>query len=346
LLAPTVTGAALLPSGPLPFPVKIVADADMQWPAALTADAVVEFGKGGRMAAVGFGMYNTKPEMSVEAVSLALEAGVRAFDTATAYGNEKEVGKAWKSSGISRSELSLSSKLSNVDLRAGNTRKAVEASLKALQTDYLDVYYIHSPLASTKQRAQAWEEMHKMRKEGLIRACGVCNFGVEKVKLLTAANKRLPPPEFIQAEISPFNQRRDLVLYASSIKAQVVCAAWSKLSNKETGAKGWAEFAEICGARGITKAQGMVLWSLNRGLISIPRSGTGSAAEISAIKDENSPRGMLGKTFTPEDMAKIDALGAEMLATGQLGRTDGWNPKDITGPEFDPSTIRLPLVGW
>jgi len=48
-------------------------------------------------------------------------------------------------------------------MRAGNTRKAVEASLKALQTDYLDVYYIHSPLASTKQRAQAWEEMHKMQ---------------------------------------------------------------------------------------------------------------------------------------------------------------------------------------
>jgi len=50
--------------------------------------------------------------------------------------------------------------------------------------------------------------------------------------------------------------------------------------------------------------------------------------------------------FTPEDLIQIDALGSEMLATGQLGRTDGWTSKDVTGPDFDPTTVRLPLVGW
>ena len=81
-------------------------------------------------------------------------------------------------------------------------------------------------------------------------------------------------------------------------------------------------------------------------MVAIPRSGTGSEAEIRAIKDENSPRGMQGKAFTAEDLAQIDALGSEMLATGALGRADGWNPKDVSGPDFDPLTIRLPLVGW
>jgi hypothetical protein len=57
-------------------------------------------------------------------------------------------------------------------------------------------------------------------------------------------------------------------------------------------------------------------------------------------------RGMAGKSFTAEDLVKIDALGAELLATGKLGRTDGWLAKDVTGPSFDPTTIRLPLVGW
>ncbi len=83
---------------------------------------------------------------------------------------------------------------------------------------------------------------------------------------------------------------------------------------------------------------------------------------------------MKDKKFTDEDMARIDALGSEahilnkglcivtlygkytraltfenlfqLLATGKLGRTDGWTSKDVTGPDFDPTTIRLPLVGW
>ncbi len=74
--------------------------------------------------------------------------------------------------------------------------------------------------------------------------------------------------------------------------------------------------------------------------------GISSDAEIRAIKDENSPRGMRAKAFTEDDLLKIDALGKEMLATGRLGRTDGWSRRDISGPDFDPLTIRLPLVGW
>lgn len=143
--------------------------------------------------------------MSVEAVRLALEAGVRAIDTAAAYENEREVGKAWKASGLKREEVILSSKLANVDLRSGNVRKAVETSLKNLQTNYLDAYYIHSPLASPAQREKAWKDMQAMKKEGVIRACGVCNFGVSKIKML-ADGRRKPAPDIVQAEISPFNQ--------------------------------------------------------------------------------------------------------------------------------------------
>lgn len=239
---------------------------DMQWPPALDGDAVVEAGAA-KLPAVGFGMYNTKAEMSVEAVTLALAAGVRHIDTAAEYANEKEIGIAWRGSGLARNEIYLSSKLSNVAMRSGKIRQAVKESLAKLQTDYLDAYYLHSPLASSEQRNKAWKELHTLQKEGLIREVGVANFGVEKIKLLQAANPKLPPPALIQAEISPFNQRRDLVRYASEVNARVVCSAWSKLSNKETGAKGWGQFAEICGKRGLTKAQGLILWSLSRGAI-------------------------------------------------------------------------------
>jgi diketogulonate reductase-like aldo/keto reductase len=152
------------------------------------------------MPAVGFGMYNTDAKSAFQAVSEALEAGVRSIDTAAAYGNEKEVGMGWKASGLTRSDLTLSSKLSNMDLRDGNVKQAVERSLRLLQTDYLDAYYIHSPLASPAQREKAWKEMHMLKSQGLIRACGLSNFGVEKIKLLTD-NTRLPPPALIQVFI-------------------------------------------------------------------------------------------------------------------------------------------------
>ena len=127
LLLPTGASASILPKGPLPYQVRAVADEDMKWPAALAAEAELAVGsKSGRIAAVGFGMYNTKPEMSAEAVRLALEAGVRAIDTATAYGNEKEVGQAWKASGIARSEvcscLSISSIMRSTSASALTSR--------------------------------------------------------------------------------------------------------------------------------------------------------------------------------------------------------------------------------
>jgi len=127
LLLPTGASASILPKGPLPYQVRAVADEDMKWPAALAAEAELAVGsKSGRIAAVGFGMYNTKPEMSAEAVRLALEAGVRAIDTATAYGNEKEVGQAWKASGIARSEvcpcLSISSIMRSTSASARTSR--------------------------------------------------------------------------------------------------------------------------------------------------------------------------------------------------------------------------------
>jgi hypothetical protein len=172
----------------------------MQWPTALAEDSVVPVGATCRMPAVGFGMYNTDAKSAFQAVTEALEAGVRSIDTAAAYGNEKEVGMGWKASGLARSDLTLSSKLSNIDLRDGNVKQAVERSLRLLQTDYLDAYYIHSPLASPAQREKAWKEMHVLQSQGLIRACGLSNFGVEKIKLLTD-NTRLPPPALIQVYI-------------------------------------------------------------------------------------------------------------------------------------------------
>mmetsp|Transcript_35149 Transcript_35149/g.109856 ORF Transcript_35149/g.109856 Transcript_35149/m.109856 type:complete len:107 (+) Transcript_35149:545-865(+) len=87
----------------------------MRWPELLAAQGSKDVG-GVKLPAVGFGTYNTKQGIAMQAVEIALSQGVRHIDTAAAYGNEQDIGKAWRSSGLSRSEIFLSSKLDRQQL--------------------------------------------------------------------------------------------------------------------------------------------------------------------------------------------------------------------------------------
>ena len=94
----------------------------------------------------GFGVFLIPPEETVTAVSTALQAGYRHIDTAEGYGNEKEVGEAIRKSGLDRSDVFVTSKLSNDAHRPDDARRAFDASLDALGFDYLDLFLIHWPL--------------------------------------------------------------------------------------------------------------------------------------------------------------------------------------------------------
>jgi len=137
-----------------------------------------------------------------------------------------------------------------------------------------------------------------------------------------------------QLELSPFNQRRPIVEWCSSKGCQLSCASWSKLSNEKTGAKNWPKLKEISSELGTTKQQVLIAWALRKGYLCVPRTGTGTVAELLAIK-ENSVQ-MRNIALDDAQFVLVDSLD-ESLRSGYLGRTDGWDAADITGLDWDPT---------
>lgn len=148
----------------------------------------------------------------------------------------------------------------------------------------------------------------------------------------------------MQLEISPYAQRPAETAWAKKRGAAVSCAAWSKLS----GSWNWgsdAAFRTLAGtakAHGATKAQVLVRWAFQRGFVALPRSGTSDSAQRLAIA-QNSLAGVSDGEYwkdgplTRAEMRALDGLEVG-LASGRLGRTDGWEEKDVTGLDWDPTT--------
>src|ERR1022692_958180 len=97
----------------------------------------------------GFGVFQVRPQDTIEAVGRALQAGYRHIDTAQMYGNEKEPGGPTGRSGLARGDVFVTTKLNNGHPRPDDARRAFDGSLEALGVDYIDLFLIHWPLPTT-----------------------------------------------------------------------------------------------------------------------------------------------------------------------------------------------------
>ena len=125
------------------------------------------------MPILGYGVYQVSKEECERCVLDALRAGYRSIDTAQAYFNEEEVGTALIKSGIPRKDIFLTSKVWVEHYGYEECRKSVEASLRKLQTDYLDLMLLHQPFADYYG---AWRALEELYEEGKLRAVGISNF--------------------------------------------------------------------------------------------------------------------------------------------------------------------------
>jgi 2,5-diketo-D-gluconate reductase A len=130
------------------------------------------------MPLVGFGTGGLAGTSGYEALLAAAETGYRHFDTATAYGNETEVGRAVRDSGIDRREVFVTTKLPPE--AAGRERETLEHSLRGLGLDYLDLWLVHWP-PEGMARPDTWRGFVEARGQGLARAIGVSNYGLAQV---------------------------------------------------------------------------------------------------------------------------------------------------------------------
>ncbi|KIH57063.1 glyoxal reductase domain protein, partial [Ancylostoma duodenale] len=133
--------------------------------------------------------------------------GYRMIDTARRYGVERELGIAWKESGVPRPFLFLCSKLWPTDFGPG-TKRAFELSCAKLQTNYLDLYMTHFPVVpdylgnARAIREDTWRQLELLYDEGRIRAIGVSNYMEDDLsELLEYCSV---PPHVNQCEFHPW----------------------------------------------------------------------------------------------------------------------------------------------
>lgn len=218
---------------------------------------------GVKMPWLGFGTFKITEEGQVEnSVLEALKVGYRHIDTAAVYGNEESVGRAMKNSGVKREEIFLTSKVWNSDQGYDSTLRAFEASLKRLDTNYLDLYLIHWPKPLNKE---TWRALEKLYKEKRVRAIGVSNFKVYHLEELMESCEIVPMVN--QVEYHPRLQQTDLLEFCK--KHNIQLEAWGPLmQGKIFDIPLMKELSEKYNK---TISQIALRWDLQTGVVTIPK---------------------------------------------------------------------------
>jgi diketogulonate reductase-like aldo/keto reductase len=244
---------------------------------------------GNQIPLLGLGVWQVPDgPTAVNAVRWALELGYRHIDTAQVYGNEESVGRALRDSGITRDQVFITTKFNPARKDAAIE---VERSLKRLGTDYVDLYLVHWPQGGA---TRAWPGMERARALGYARSIGVSNFGAGELdKLLAAATV---PPVVDQVQFSPFEYRRALL--DATQQPAIVAEAYSPLGTGRHLSN--QTVLSIAASIGRTSAQVLLRWSLQRGLVVIPKSTHRDRIEENAQ--------IFDFALSDTDMAALDAL--------------------------------------
>jgi len=261
------------------------------------------------MPSVGLGLWKTEKTVAAQTVVEAIEAGYRHLDSACDYGNEKEVGEGIRNAianGLcNREDLWVTSKLWNTYHEPQRVKAACERTLADLQTDYLDLYLIHFPIAlkyvdfdtryppewffdpdaaNPKMASEAvglhetWYAMERLVEVGLVKNIGVCNYNSALLHdLMAYSNIR---PSMLQIESHPYLTQAALVRTAGTHGVPVT--AFSPL-----GSLSYVELDGACNADSLlfnptviaaanrvkrTAAQVLLRWGVQRGTAIIPKT--------------------------------------------------------------------------
>jgi 2,5-diketo-D-gluconate reductase A len=256
----------------------------------MTEIPVVDLGRGVAMPMVGFGTWQIQGQQAYRSVQYALQVGYRHIDTATMYRNEDQVGRAIADSGLDRSDVFVTTKLQPG--HAGRARATIAGSLRALGTDYVDLWLVHWP-PRRQGSLPLWREFLAIRDEGLCRVVGVSNYSVAQIDELIEATGERPAVNQIPWSLP----RYDPALLAAHAQRGVAVEGYSSL--KGTRLRN-PVLAEIARSHGVTPAQVVLRWQLELGIIVIPKSVRPERIE--------SNLDLFGFSLTAEEMARLNQL--------------------------------------
>ena len=220
---------------------------------------------GVRMPQLGYGVYQVTQAECERCVLDALEVGYRSIDTAQSYFNEEQVGTAVEKSGIPRGEIFLTSKVWLEHFSYEECKKSVLTSLEKLRTDYIDLMLLHHPFGDVYG---AWRALEELYAQGKVHAIGISNFYVDR--MVEFANFTAVKPMVNQMETHPLCQQKELKTWAD--KYDIRLEAWAPFGEGRGGLFTNPVLTAIGEKYGKTAAQVMLRWSLQRGVVVIPKS--------------------------------------------------------------------------
>ncbi|CAK7212938.1 hypothetical protein SBRCBS47491_001633 [Sporothrix bragantina] len=264
------------------------------------------------MPQIQLGLYMMSRSEARSAVSAGLALGYRGFDCAQMYHNEKEAGSALKAAidagDIARKEIFYTSKLAENRTSYDAVRASIRQSVAACGLGYIDLFLLHSPYGGPAARWASWRAVEDAIKEGEVRSGGVSNFGPRHVdELMNHAGLRIKPV-VNQIESHPFNTREDI--RATCARHNIIVEAYAPLVRGMRMKH--PVITSLSKKYACTPAQLLVRWSLQHGMVPLPKSVRKSRMQENAEVN--------GFDIAGADMATLDALDEHLV-------TD-WDPTD------------------
>lgn len=248
---------------------------------------------GYEMPIMGLGTYSLSDEECYNSVTALLEAGGRLIDTAYMYHNEEAVGRAVRDSGVPREEVFVITKL--YPSQFSDAEAAIDEAMEKLDIGYIDLMLLHHPGTGD---VEAYHAMEQAVADGKIRSIGLSNWYIEELEeFLPQVNIT---PALVQNEIHPYYQEQEVVPYIQSLG--IVTQGWYPFGGRGHTAEllGDPVISAIAEAHGVTSAQVILRWNLQRGVVVIP--GSSNPDHIRENLD------LFGFELTNEEMAQIAAL--------------------------------------
>lgn len=275
----------------------------------------VTLNNGVKMPQLGYGVYQVSPDEAERCVSDALSVGYRMVDTAQAYHNEEGVGAAVKKSGIPRDEVFIVTKVWLNNYGYERAKASIDASLKRLETDYIDLMLLHQPFCDYYGAYRALEEAYRA---GKLRSIGVSNF--QPNHFIDLASNVEIVPAVNQVETHVFCQQIQAQKYMNEFGTKTM--SWGPLAEGRNGLFTNETLAEIGRAHGKSVAQVALRYLTQLGVIIIPKS----------VRRERMAENFRLYDFelTPDEMARI-----EQLDTAQ----------SLFFSHNDPETVKL-FMSW
>jgi diketogulonate reductase-like aldo/keto reductase len=268
---------------------------------------VLKLNNGVDLPALGLGVYQSGQDETVAAIKAAFDAGYRMIDTAAAYFNEEQVGRALRESDVPRDKVFVQTKLWMSDYGYDKALHAFDRSLRKLGLDHLDLYLLHWPVPTDFEATVAsYKAAERLLAEGRVRAIGVCNFSPKHLEDLIARTEVVPAVN--QVELHPFFiQKESREAHAG---LGIVTQAWSPIGGVK---RYWVQDPKavqdplvhpsvtgLAAKYGKTPAQVVLRWQIEHGNSAIPKSVRPERiAENIAIFDF---------ALTKDEVAAIDAL--------------------------------------